>query len=332
LKKLANKKIPMNLKDKEILVTGGTGFIGSAIVNKLINQNCKVNVLSLPDEYNWRIEKKEKCKFFYINLLNFAETLKCIRDINPEIIFHLAGMVTPDNDLNTIQKAFSTNFEATKNLIISLNDFNYYLLINTGTGNEYGGSVSPLNENDRENPITPYSASKVAGTYFCEMIATVYNKPIITVRPFLTYGPKQIAKFFVPWLIYCAIENKEISLTPCQQTRDFVYIADVADAYILLAENADKVRDKGIFNIGSGKETKLIEIVNTIKNRFTNTKFRIGEQPYRKGESMRFFSSIDKITKSIGWIPKWTVEDGINDTIDWWFNNQDIWIRHKHIF
>ncbi|MGB5910995.1 MAG: hypothetical protein WBH31_07380, partial [Promethearchaeia archaeon] len=94
----------------------------------------------------------------------------------------------------------------------------------------------------------------------------------------------------------------------------------------------DNVRDKGIFNIGSGKETKLIEIVNIIKNRFTNTNFRIGEQPYRKGESMRFFSSIDKITKSIGWIPKWTVEDGINNTIDWWLNNQDIWIRHKHIF
>jgi len=266
----------MNLKNKEILITGGTGFIGSAIVTKLINLDCKVNIISLPDDYVWRIEKKEKCKFFYVNLLNFTETLKYVRAINPEIIFHLAGIVTPDTDFNTIQKAFSINFEATKNLILSLNDLDYDLLINTGTGNEYGGNVSPIKEIERENPLTPYSASKVAGTYFCEMIATVYNKPIITVRPFLTYGPKQLAKYFVPRLIYSAIEKKEISLTPCQQTRDFLYIADLAEAYVLLAENVDKIRNKGIFNIGSGKETKLMDIVNIIKNRFNNTKFRIG--------------------------------------------------------
>ncbi|MFX1311126.1 MAG: NAD-dependent epimerase/dehydratase family protein [Promethearchaeota archaeon] len=322
----------MNLKNKEILVTGGTGFIGSAIVNKLINMNCKVNIISLPDDYVWRIEKKEECKFFYVNLLNFNETLKCIKAINPEIIFHLAGIVTPETDFKTIQKAFSVNFDGTKNLILSLNDLDYDLLINTGTGNEYGGNISPLKESERENPVTPYSASKVAGTYFCEMIATVYNQPIITVRPFLTYGPKQLAKFFVPWLIYCAIEKKEISLTQCQQTRDFVYIDDIADAYVLLAENVDKVRSKGIFNIGSGKETKLIDIVNIIKNRFNSAKIRIGEQPYRKGESMRFYSSIDKITELIGWAPKWTIEDGINKTIDWWLNNKDVWNRYKDIF
>ncbi|MFX1494127.1 MAG: NAD-dependent epimerase/dehydratase family protein [Promethearchaeota archaeon] len=322
----------MNLKNKEILVTGGTGFIGSAIVNKLINLNCKVNIISLPDDFIWRIEKKEKCNFFYVNLLNYNETLKSINAINPEIIFHLAGIVTPETDINTIQKAFSMNFEATKNLILSLNDLDYDLLINTGTGNEYGGNISPFKETERENPITPYSASKIAGTYFCEMIATVYNKPIITVRPFLTYGPKQLAKFFVPWLIYSAIESKEISLTPCQQTRDFIYIDDIADAYVLLAENVNKVKDKGIFNIGSGKETKLIEIVNIIKSRFNNTKIRIGEQPYRKGESMRFYSSIEKITELIGWAPKWTIEEGINRTIDWWVNNKDLWIRYKYIF
>jgi nucleoside-diphosphate-sugar epimerase len=326
------KKISMNLKDKEILITGGTGFIGSSVLNKLNQLGCQVNLLSLPDGFEWRIENKKKTKFHYIDLLELADVQKLIKDLNPEIIFHLAGIVTPKIDISTIQKTYYMNFKATKNLVIALNECEYELLINTGTGNAYGNNPPPFTEKIREDPLNPYSASKVAATHFCSMFAKIYKKPIITVRPFLTYGPSQIANFFIPKLIYSAIENKELSLTACEQTKDFIYIDDLVDAFIILAKNGEKIINKGIINIGSGKETKLMEVVNLIKNRFSKVNFKIGELPYRIGEPMRFFSSIEKIMKLAEWSPKWSIKDGINETINWWIKNKSIWIKYYKIW
>ncbi len=322
----------MYLSNKKILVTGGTGFIGSAIVNRLINQECCVNIITLDKEFNWRIENKKDCNFYYLDLLNFSELTDCILEIKPEIIFHLAAYVNPERDLNNINKSISINYIGTKNLVLSLDRIKYDLLINTGTCEEYGNNIVPFKETSRENPVSPYSASKVATTYFCQMIANIYSKPIITVRPFLTYGPKQIVRLLIPWLIYSGIEKKKLSLTPCKQTRDFIFIEDLVEAYISLAQNVNKVKNLGIFNVGSGKEIEILKIVNLISKKLEDTKFLIGNKPYRQGETMHFYSSINKIKNIIGWEPQWTLEEGINKTIEWWQNNKEIWIKYRDIW
>ncbi|MFX1395266.1 MAG: NAD-dependent epimerase/dehydratase family protein, partial [Promethearchaeota archaeon] len=295
----------MNLKNKRILVTGGTGFIGAAIVNKLINQGCYVNIISLSKEFIWRIDDKSNHKFLRIDLKNPYKVKRCIQNLKPEIIFHLAGDINSVRDLNYLNKSFSTNFNGTKNLLQSLNKYEYDLFINTGSAEEYGNIKVPFKETDREKPVSPYSASKVATTYLCEMMANTFDKPVITIRPFLIYGPKQISRGFIPSLIFSGIEKKKISLTLCEQTREFLYIDDVVEAYISLANNFKKVRKMGIFNLGTGKEIKLLDIVNLIRKKLNDTKFMIGDKPYKPGEPMHFFASIDKINKAIGWAPKW---------------------------
>lgn len=323
----------INLKDKEVLVTGGAGFIGSAIVNRLIGYNCSINVIdNLPEDSIWRIKKKGKCKFFKIDLRNQHELQKCINIIKPDIVFHLAGYVNPERDIRVIKKAYSTNLIGTQNLILSLMDYDYDLFINTGSSDEYGDRSAPFVENYKEKPVSPYSASKVAAAYFCDMIRNIYNKPIITVRPSLAYGPTQIARLLIPWLIYSGLNGYELLLTPCQQTRDFIYIEDLVEAYISLAENAKKICNGGIFNIGMGEEIKILKIVNLIKSKIQDTKFVIGGKHYRPGEAMHFYSSIEKIKKNIGWTPKWKIDDGIDETINWWKNNKDIWIKYKNIW
>ena len=323
----------MSLKEKSILVTGGTGFIGSFIVNKLMEEDCFVNIIvNSPKQSIWRLDNKNQFRIFDIDLRNFSDLKKAIDIIKPSYIFHLAGFVNPERDIENIGEAFSINFGGTKNLILALNEYDYQLFINTGTSDVYGNNKAPFKETLRENPVSPYSASKVASTYFCEMNANTYKKPIITVRPFLPYGPKQMTRRFLPSLIYSGILEKELLLTACEQTRDFIYIEDVAEAYILLAKNAEKVKIMGIFNIGTGKETKILEVVNLIREYFNNTKFLIGKKPYRIGETMHFYSSINKIKKAINWEPKWTLEDGINKTIQWWKNNREIWVKYKNIW
>lgn len=322
----------MNLSNKRILVTGGTGFIGSVIVNKLIEKSCFVNIISRPEDPTWRLEHEDNYEIFKIDLRNQIDVEKCIDIIQPEIIFHLAANVNLERNINIIHEIFSINFRGTQNLILALNKYEYELLINTGTSDEYGNNQAPFNEDVRERPISPYSASKVATTYFCEMIANTYNKPIITVRPFLPFGPKQISRALIPSLIYSCIEKKKLSLTPCEQTRDFIYVDDLADVFISLAINANRVNKMGIFNIGTGKEKKIIEIVNLIKNKFKNNNLLIGDKPYRLGEPMCHFSSINKLKDAIGWFPKWKIEDAINHTIKWWEDNRDIWINYAYLW
>ena len=323
----------INLKDKKIIVTGGAGFIGSAIVNKLAEYNCFVNIIDrFPEESIWRIKDKEKCRFFNVDLRNRCKLEECINIIKPEIIFHLAGYVNPERDIKVIQKAYSVNLMGTQNLILALMDYEYDLFINTGSSDEYGDRLAPFVETYKEKPVSPYSASKVATNYFCDMIAHTYEKPIITVRPSLAYGPSQIAKLLIPWLIYSGLNSYELILTPCQQTRDFIYIDDLAEAYISLAKNAKQVSNGGIFNIGAGEEIKILKIVNLIRSMIKNSKFIVGGKPYRSGEAMHFYNSIEKIKKTIGWIPKWKIEDGIKETIKWWKNNQEIWMRYRNIW
>ena len=321
----------MDFVDKKILVTGGTGFIGSHLVNQLISKRCQVNIITLSNGFDWRIKDKTNCKFFYIDLQNYSELKKCIDKIKPEIIFHMAALVNPVREINLIDKLVSINYIGTKNLLLSLNDYQYELFINTGTSDEYGQGIAPFKEIQREKPISPYSASKVAVTYLCEMMARTYDKPIITIRPSLIYGPGQISNSLIPLLIYAGISKKTLSLTSCEQTRDFLFIYDLVEACISLAVNANKVKNLGIFNVGTGKEIEILKVVNLIKNQFPNANYLIGEKPYRIGEAMNFYLSINKIKNEIGWVPKWDLEDGINETVKWWLENIDLWMSHKNL-
>ena len=86
-----------------------------------------------------------------------------------------------------------------------------------------------------------------------------------------------------------------------------------------------------IFNVGTGKEIEILKVVNLIKNQFPNANYLIGEKPYRIGEAMNFYLSINKIKNEIGWVPKWDLEDGINETVKWWLENIDLWMSHKNL-
>jgi len=307
----------IDLKNKTILITGGTGFIGSHLVNKLVSMGCDITLIERNIKNLWRLDDKNSVMIYNINPMDYEEVRNAINKIRPDIIFHLLANVNLDRDINNIEGQFY-NFMITKNILTALDNIDYELFINTGTCEEYGDIQAPFHEYDRESPVSPYSLSKVSITYMCDMMSRIYDKPIITVRPFLTYGPKHINDMLIPSLIKAGVTgDSNIKLTPGEQTRDLIYVEDVVNAYIQLAENAEKVKDKGIFNIGSGKEIRIDEIVEIIETKL-NTKFNVNKKYYRKGENQHFYCSIDKIKKEINWEPKWNLSDGLDETIKWW--------------
>ena len=138
----------MEMQNKKFLVTGGTGFIGSYIVNLLIEKNYNVNCLTLNNEFDWRIDYKN-CKIDYINLLDQEKLNKYIRELKPDIIFHLSAFVNAERNFSYINDMIDVNLKGTMNLLYSLKDIDFDLFINTGTCEEYGDNPVPFFENQK---------------------------------------------------------------------------------------------------------------------------------------------------------------------------------------
>ncbi|SFL41940.1 Nucleoside-diphosphate-sugar epimerase [Halanaerobium salsuginis] len=305
--------------NKKFLVTGGTGFIGSHLVIRLVKMGKDVHVIAHSEDNFWRLENIDKINIEIIDINDFDKLNKFISKLNPDIIVHLAAYVNAERDLNGIDMAIGNNFNGTLNLLKSLNNIDYDLFINTGTCEEYGDGEAPFQESQREHPVSPYSLSKTCSTYLCELFSKIYDKPIITVRPFLTYGPKQTSQMLIPELIRRGIKGEKMELTAGEQSRDFIYIDDLIDAFIVLINKYNEFNEYEIINIGTGKQILIKDIVKLVEEFLPKSEFELGALSYRKGETIEFYSDNSRI-KKLGWNPNFKIKSGLRDTINWWHN------------
>lgn len=320
------------MTNSKFLVTGGLGFIGSFIVNELIKRSQEVYVFTRSDEYKWRLDHVEMCNIIKIDITDYESVKNAIEKIKPDYIFHLAGAMIVDKDMDLIEKAIHINFIGTYNLLNALKDIDYSLFINTGSRDEYGNLNPPFKEYQREHPLSPYAFSKVTTTYLCEMVSNLFKKPIVTIRPFLTYGPKQMIPRLIPSLIYAGITDKKINLTMGEQYRDFTYVSDVAEAYLRIADNYSKFKQHEILNIGTDKPVKVNEVAKIIQNFFPKIHIKFGELPYREREGMVYCADITRLYNFLNFKPNTAIEAGIEKTIYWWKKNPDTWRAYEDIF
>lgn len=311
------------LNAKRVLVTGATGFIGSHLVRRLYKEGAEVHVLLRKGSNKFRIEDiLDDLIRWYGDLTDYRSLCSCIKDSNPQIIFHLATFRNVERDIQLFDSMIDTNVKGTVNLLRSIIEHNIEIecFINTGTCEEYGDASAPFHEDKREKPVSPYSASKVAATYFCQMIYKTMGLPIVTLRPFLAYGPYQDADvMFIPSLINHCLGGKDFPMTEGDQTREFNYIDDIVDAYILATECQDVAGE--IINIGNGIEYRLKDVAEKIVKMMGNPiRLLVGAIPKRAGETEHFFCSNEKAGKLLGWRPKTTLDVGLRKTIKWYEN------------
>jgi len=300
----------------KILVTGGVGFIGSHLVDELIKQGNEVVVL---DNLSTGLKENlnEKAIFYCEDLTNFDKILEIFNKEKPEVIFHLAAQID-------VRKSVENPIEDAKiNIVNALNllelavkyKIKHFVFSSTG-GAIYGDTKTPTFENEKENPVSPYGCAKLAIEKYLNFYNKIYGLKYTCLRYANVYGERQngkgeagvIAIFFEKMF-----SGENPAIFGGSQTRDYVYVKDVVNAN-LLALNDDKSE---IYNVGTGKETNIIEIFNKINNFFGN-KFEAVYKEKKKGEQEKSCLSFEKINKSLGWKPEFDLDNGLRQVYEWY--------------
>ena len=182
-----------------------------------------------------------------------------------------------------------------------------------GSSDEYGLNKSPQKEIVREMPNSTYSFSKTASTHFLQMISRSENFPSSILRIFLTYGPGQKDNRFIPQIIQGCLKNLKFKTSSGRQIRDFCYIDDVVRAINMVLLSKKSIGK--VYNVGSSKPIKIKKVVQIIRSIIKKGTPIYGSFTLRKNESIKLFPNINKITREIGWKPKFSLYEGLKKTI-----------------
>lgn len=312
---------------RKILITGGAGFIGANFVRRFLEMGCAVSVLEKEGINLWRLEDiKDKIRLHFIDLNDYQKLGSFIVDLNPEIVLHLAAYGTYPASQKDVKETIETNVLGTINLVNACSKINFEALINTGSSSEYGAKEKPIKEDDLLEPNNLYGITKAGATMFCHHIAKKLDLPIATVRPFAVYGYFEEKQRLIPIIIKSCLENSELNLSSPQSVRDFIFIEDLINGYLAVIKNIQKNKGE-IFNLGTGKQTTIDEVVKTVK-KITQSPIepQYGQVKPAQHEPKNWMADISKI-KKLGWQPQYKLEQGLEKAIAWFKKNLSLYAR-----
>jgi len=317
----------MKLEETKVLLTGGTGFLGHHIVRALLDRKADVTLLIQPHEKTWRLKRiGENIKQVKCLLTNREETNAAVRKVAPEVIIHLAGFMERRRDPSILDDLIDRHVSSTINLILAADLETTRLVINTGTSEEYGEQEDPFVETLPIDPVSPYSATKASATAMATYLSKAVGIPVITMRPFITYGPAQLHDTLIPFLIKGVLQKKTVELTAGLQFRDFIFVDDLVACYLAAIEKAETFAGPEIFNVGSGKKIQIREVIEAIAGLLDGGEYlKIGARPMRAGEPPSMIADIQKAKELLGWQPAVPLSEGLRKTIDWWMENEEFW-------
>ncbi len=310
--------MPLNLKNKRALITGGAGAIGINLVRRLVQEGTAVTVFSLPARDLVRLKDLErKVEIITGDITNAAQVNGVVARVKPHFVFHLASttMSVP------LAKHIEVNELGTLYLLEALKGLPVERFVYTGTAAVYG-SGNKVKESAPFTPDSVFGAAKAATSVLVQTYARVHAVPTVELRFFLPYGPWEHPGRLVPHIILSALDKKDLPLTAGKQERDPTYIDDVVDAFLLAANKP--VPRGSIFNIASGKPVTVRKMVETVLALMGNPIApRFGAVPTRDNEIMKMSADTNAARRVLGWKPKHTLKTGLQKTIAWWKQNRE---------
>ena len=303
----------LQLKNSSILVVGGTGFIGTNLVKRLLKLGSKVTCLSLKRR-NKNLSHKN-LKYIFCDYSNF-KVLKKKLNQQYQYVINLGGYIDHSKFFFKGRKIINTHFFSTINLISILKKKKLKRYVHIGTCDEYGDNISPIKENVREDPITSYAFGKLASINLLIMLYKTENFPATALRLFLVYGPYQKNDRLIPQVINGCLSKKSFPVSKGNQLRDFCYVEDVINAIILALTKKKALGE--VFNVGSGKPVSVKFIIDTISKIIKQGKPLFNKIPFRKNENLKLYPSINKAVRLLGWKPKTNLNQGLVKTTNYY--------------
>lgn len=286
----------------KILITGSTGFVGKKLVRKLIQEG--YNILEVTRDINKSKEIfGESTDKLEVNDVDFKSK---IMSFKPNIVVHLASILTSSDNIEDIKNLVTTNLMFFSILLDSVSSINLKLFINTGTSAEYGSL------NHEYQPAYFYAATKTASRSILDYYSVTYKFKQTTVVPYTIYGENDSQKKIINLIIDSTKSKNPIDLSPGKQVLDFIHVDDVVKFYLLLIKNSNKLSNKTNFKLGTGSGYNLKELANKIETLSNNkTNINWGGKDYRPSDIMYSVADLSEIKKYFDWRPKISLDEGL---------------------
>jgi len=311
------------LANYDVLVTGGAGFIGSHLVDKLLEMGNRVTSYDNFDKYYLDKEKNiqhlAKNKLFKLvnaDILDYETLLKTMN--GADLVFHLAAQPGVRFSMEHPTKTTTINVLGTLNVLKAAKEAQVKRMVFASTSSVYGeAKVLPINEEHSTEPISVYGASKLAAEKYCQVYNDQLGLPVVMLRYHTVYGPRQRPDMAFHKWITCYFEHKPIRIYgDGKQSRDFTFVTDIVQGTIRAAE-VENVEGE-IFNIGGGSNVTVNEVVHMLLKEMNQYKAQVVHESAKLGDVTDTYANIEKARKMLGFNPTTSLEDGLKLYVAWY--------------
>ncbi len=312
----------LSLTGKKVLVTGAGGFIGSHLTEKLVALGAETRALvhyNALGSYGWLNNSSAKSEMQIItgDISDRDSVNEAVKGC--EIVFHLAALIAIPYSYQAPYSYVRTNIEGTLNVLQACRNHDVARVIHTSTSEVYGTArYAPIDEKHPLQGQSPYSATKIGADKIAEAFNLSFEVPVVTVRPFNTFGPRQSARAVIPTIIAQCLADQVVRLGNLRPTRDLNFVANTVEGFLMAASSAEAV-GKSI-NLGSGREISIGDLADLI-GRLIGRDFSIQTDEMRlrpeNSEVERLIADNTLAQQILGWQPRVNLEEGLKLTIEW---------------
>jgi dTDP-glucose 4,6-dehydratase len=320
-----------NLKGENVLVTGGAGFIGSTLVRQLLKRGANVVVYDnflYGDKCNLT-EVEDSIKIVKGDVLSW-KIYHTIKKYKVKYVFHLAAEPYVPHSYDNPEKFFDVNVKGTMNVLTACKTLDVKRIVHFSSSEVYGtAQYVPMDEKHPTLPLSTYAVSKLAADRLCFVFHHEHGIPVIILRPFNTYGPRETQPYVIPEIISQLARGKVVKLGNIKARRDFTYVEDVARGAVDLMES--DIPDGEVVNLGSNKAYSVEELAHLVGELMGHDKVEIEIESTRLRPLDVNLLQCDygKAKKYIDWEPKVDIIEGLKRTIEWYMKNGRQWLYER---
>jgi dolichol-phosphate mannosyltransferase len=309
---------------RRVLITGAGGFVGAYLARRLVELGHDVTAVLRPGGTRWRIEDiAGDLRIAELHLTDREAVGAAIRETRADWIFHFAahGGYSWEEDFRRI---VDSNLLATGYLLEAGAQSGFESFVHAGSSSEYGYKDHAPAETEAVDPNSVYAVTKAAATALCRQVAVERDLPVVTLRLYSVYGPWEDSRRLVPTLIVRGLRGELPPLVSPDTVRDFIYVEDVADAFIRCAVVG--VRPGALYNLGSGRQVSIGELVELDRRLLSvSAEPSWGSAAPRRWDTATWVANTSAIERDLGWKPRVGIEEGFSRTIEWLRRERRIW-------